>query len=286
MIQVTSKQTQRWRLFIARRVALMSGTILMGVLTGCASLIEPTPSPLREASTAELLNLLEERHAELQTFKGLFQAKIQGAGIPLSQRVDGMVVYSRPAQFRFKGFSRVGGVLFDIRVDEEVYEAAIPAAGRFLTGRVDDLTALETLGEAVRLTLFAAQGVAGVNPVEEGRQVELVEDGYRYRLDVYESVADGPAFRRLARRIFFERHQLRVVREERLSVDDGARVVTSFEDYRPVPQGAKADGPPLLLPFSILVQNSEAEGRLAVTFREIQANAPLARRDLRLMGSG
>lgn len=261
--------------------------LVLGMLTGCASLVERPSGPLRKASTEELLDILERRHADLRTFKGLFQAELQGAGIiPFSHHVDGIVMYSYPETYRFKGFSRVGSVLFDITVDHGIYEAAIPAAGRFMTGRVGDLTGGETFGETVQLTLSAFQGVTGVEPVGRGREVALVEDGAQYRLDVYASFPEGQASRRLARRIFFERQQLQVVREERLSMDGEARVVTSFEDYRAVTPGPESQGPPLLLPFTILVQNSEIGGRLVVSFQEIHANMPLATRDLKRLGLG
>jgi hypothetical protein len=65
-------------------------------LSGCTFFRTQPDAPLLEATAEQLIGLLAERNAEIHTMKGLFRAQVKGPGIPIAQRIEGVMFYRRP----------------------------------------------------------------------------------------------------------------------------------------------------------------------------------------------
>jgi hypothetical protein len=239
--------------------------------------------------------MLEQRAGEIQSLKGLFRVQIKGPGIPFTQRVQGAVFFRRPQALRLQGFTPFGGELFEFVLAEDQFRLRIPSMGRSLEGKVGELNRSTDLARPFRLSVLAMTGVAGIAPVEKGAPIELFEDGSRYRLDVMRQ-DDGTGIARsgLARRIWFEREFLQVVREERFTESGDIDASIQCDDFRPMTSTAEdesvkepaAAGPAATVdqvpvrPFKITAEDGQGQGSLVLTFQEMIPNPPLTRTEL------
>ena len=263
------------------------------LLSGCAFWVksgEPArDTPLQEATLERLMGLLQEREAEIQTLKGLFGAQIQGPGIPGTQRIEGAVVYHRPDAFRLRGFNRLGMRLFELAVGDDHYTLRL-INGKVLTGNMADLNRVEKTARPFRLSLLAMTGITGTPPVAKDERATLIEEGERYRIDVFApgdgiNGADVPY-----RRIWFDRRRLHVVQEDRLSPTGDIEATIHFDDFRPVnltPDGAIAhagtsSAKNVLRPFVIRAEESQGPSSLQLMFREMAPNTPLTAEELQM----
>ncbi len=266
----------RWA-FLAALLALVN-------LVGCAGLFKQEEPQLKEATAEQLTLLLREREEAIQTMKGLFRAQIKGPGIPLAQRVEGAMFYSRTGRLRLQGFNQVGGQLFDLILADDLYKLRVPGQPAF-TGRVVDLQRMEKLGRSLQLSLLAMNGAVGIASVARGETVLLVEEGDRYRLDILSAVATGSSgVGRPVRRLWFERRSLEVVQEDRLTEAGTVETTMKFEDFRPVDVSVKAlpasdaadiQAGAILKPFRIITQDGQGQGTLQLMFHEIIPNPDL-----------
>lgn len=263
------------------------------LLSGCSLWAKPMPpaqeAPLQEATLEQLMGLLQEREAEIQTLKGLFGAQIQGPGIPGTQRVEGAVVYHRPDALRLRGFNRLGMRLFELAVGEDRYTLRL-INGKVLAGNVTDLNRVEKMARPFRLSLLAMTGILGTPPVAKNERAALMEEGDRYRLDVFASGngmsrSDSPY-----RRIWFDRRSLHVVQEDRLTPTGDIEATVHFDDFRPV--NLSPDGAPVqtgtssvkstLKPFVIRAEETQGPSSIQLTFREMAPNMPLTPEELQM----
>ncbi|HJR77351.1 MAG TPA: hypothetical protein VJ805_10265 [Nitrospiraceae bacterium] len=242
--------------------------------------------PLRQATLQELTNLLAERQAAIHSMKGMFSAKLTGGILPIGQRVEGTVFYQRPDAIRLRGFTAFGGELFEFVQADDIYRLRLPTMGREFNGRRSEPEKMGKLARAFQLSVWAMSGVIGTTAITSSERALLVEDGDRYRLDVYAIGGDhgiGPSTP--ARRIWFDRRLLVVVREERLSAAGDIEAVMQFEDFRPVgappaetvihgSEGAGQDDR-LLRPFKISMKDGQGQGSVQLTFHEIIPNAAI-----------
>lgn len=275
-----------WFIFHFALLALVS-------LGGCVGLFRQEEPPLREATAEQLTQLLREREEAIQTLKGLFRAQIKGPGIPVAQRVEGVLFYRRSSALRLQGFNHVGGPLFDFTLADDQYKLQVPGQP-ISTGRVVDLQRMEPFGRPLQLSLLAISGAVGIASVAKGERVVLAEEGDRYRLDVLSSATgpsggDGPV-----RRIWFERRSLEVVQEDRVTETGTLEATVRLEDFRPVdlPGPAAASGSStvkvgaILKPFKIMTQDGQGEGTLQLTFHEIIPNPEIKPEELGTADSG
>ena len=180
-----SKHQWICRLFPCRVVYHILWFLVVGVMvSGCATVPTHPQIPLSPEKTQEVLNSLQEKQARIFSAKGLFRASITGSGLPISQNLDGILFYRRPNSVRLKGFTRVGGVVFDFVRNQEFYQLTLPANGRFITGRLAELPEEEDLSQLIRLSLRAMDAILGkVDKFQPGRAL-LYENGHGYLLDV------------------------------------------------------------------------------------------------------
>lgn len=259
---------------------------LAATLVGCALF---RAEPVQEATAEQLAGLLRQREAEIRSMKGLFQAQITGLGMPISQRVEGSVLFRRPNTYRLQGFDRMGSPLFDLVRGDDSYSLRL--RGKVYNGRLEDLGRAERMGPPLRLSLWAMSGLVGTESFSKDDSLLLQEDGERYRLDVL-----GPGEGGASRRLWFDRRTLQVIREDRFSPTGQLEATMQFEDFRPVDEipageattGIAANGAPdsvrepgkLVKPFVITIQDGQGRGTLRLTFHEIVPNPQLEPTDL------
>ena len=254
------------------------------LLPGCAWFQQTPEMPLKEATAEQLTGRLQEREAAIQTMKGLFRAQIAGSGIPIAQRVEGAMYYRRPEALRLQGFNHLGGKLFEFSQNKTQYRLDLPAEGKRFAGSLEELQQAK-IGRVLQLSRWAVGGVVGGDSSAGGSRTALVEDGDRYRLDVFQSAPEG----RLLRRLWFERRSLQVVQEERLRENGDVEVSMTFEDYRVIPAApvsvmstAGGSAGVTLMPFKITIVDRIVSGSMVLTFYEIVLNPALKPEELGL----
>ncbi len=262
----------------------------LGGIAGCALFGAPDTVPLWRATADELTALLAEREAAIHTMKGLFSAKITGGMLPIGQRVEGTVFYQRPNALRLRGFNALGGELFEFVQSNDEYRLRVPSMGREVNGRSSEPEKMGQLARPFQLSVWAMSGVLGTGAIAPHERVVLTEDDDRYRLDVFEGSSSNTrdVSPILVRRIWFDRRNLQVVREERVSAQGDVEATLQFDDFRPVgqpmSQSASLDKEPtdrqLLRPFKIVMKDGRGQGNVQVTFYEIIPNMPIKPNEL------
>ena len=265
---------------------LMCALLLCSItLSGCA-LFGPTDTiPLKEATAEQLSALLQEQAEEVRTIKGLFTAKITGGILPIGQRVQGTVFYQRPNAIRLRGFSAVGSEIFEFVQIEDQFKLRLPTMGREVIGRPSEADQLGQLTRPFQLSVWAMSGITGTQVVGPREQVRLSEDGTRYRMDVVAAPGTNGAAPFVSRRIWFDRRNLLVVQEERLTPAGEVEATMQFDDYRAVgslPSATPASngqspeaGTRIMRPFTIRMTDGQGSGSLQVTFHELVPNEPI-----------
>jgi outer membrane lipoprotein-sorting protein len=269
-----------WRVVYGPAVCLL--------LAGCAWFRPGPEVPLKQATAEELTALLHQRGAAIQSMKGLFSAKVRGGVIPIASRVEGTVYYRRPNALRLRGFTPIGGELFEFVQMDDLYKLRLPTMGRVLIGRESEMEEMGKLARPFQLSVWAVSGVLGTSSLGTGETVKLAEDGDRYRLDVY-AVSNGTVRERmLVRRLWFDRRSLLVVQEDRVGGDGEVDVTIHYEDFRPLdtqagrPLPGNAASVPLLIirPFKISLEDGRGQGSVHVVFHEMLPNQPIKSEEL------
>lgn len=241
-------------------------------LSGCALFAPREEVQLKQATADELTALLSQREAAIRTMKGLFSAKVQGGIIPIASRVEGALYYRRPNAMRLRGFTAVGSELFEFVQVEDQFRLRLPTMGRVLSGNASDMGEMGKLARPFQLSVWAMGGVLGTGIIAKNETVTLVEDGDRYRLEVFGPAPSGAQL--IRRRLWFERQTLYVVREDRLTESGVVEATIQYEDFRAIGDGR------LLRPFKIVLEDGRGQGSVQVTFHEMTPNQPLTAADL------
>lgn len=251
---------------------------------GCGLFATRDEVPLRQATAEQLMALLQEQAGEVRTIKGLFSAKITGGILPIGQRVQGTVFYQRPNAIRLRGFSAVGSEVFEFVQIEDQFKLRLPTMGREVTGRPSEADHLGQLTRPFQLSVWAMSGIIGTQVVGPHEQVRLTEEGNRYRLDVLTASGTNGTGPFVSRRIWFDRRNLLVVQEERMSPSGEVEATMQFDDYRavgaaePVPVSTGQDPASdkrIMRPFAIRMTDGQGSGSLQVTFHELIPNEPI-----------
>jgi len=281
------KWVKHWRSRLSKQ--WLTAVVLLAVSTtflfsGCAEVRPPEGVQLKQATVEELTALLRQREAAIQTMKGLFSAKVRGGIIPIASRVEGTVYYQRPDAMRLRGFTPIGGELFEFVQADDQYKLRLPTMGRVLTGSRSDMSEMGKLARPFQLSVWAMGGVVGTGAIAQGETVTLTEDGDRYRLDVLAPIHNGSQEERaVQRRLWFDRRTLLVVQEDRLTASGEVEATIQYDDFRPI-GGATgtpaADDTRLLRPFKISLEDGKGRGSVQLTFHEIVPNQPLKAGDL------
>lgn len=241
-------------------------------LAGCALFAPREEVQLKQATVEELTALLSQQEAAIQTMKGLFSAKVRGGIVPIASRVEGTLYYRRPNAMRLRGFTAVGGELFEFVQAGDQFRLRLPTMGRVLSGSPSDMGEMGKLARPFQLSVWAMGGLLGTGKITKDETVALVEEGDRYRLEVSGPSPSGAQLMR--RKLWFERQTLRVVREDRLTESGAIEATIQYEDFRAIGDGH------LLRPFQILLEDGKGQGSVQVTFHEMIPNQPVKATDL------
>jgi hypothetical protein len=160
-------------------------TVLCLFIAGCSTTPPREELQLKQATADELTALLKQREAAIQTMKGLFSAKVRGGIIPIATRVEGAVYYRRPNAMRMRGFTAIGSELFEFLQAEDQFTLRLPTMGRVLSGSPSDMSEMGKLARPFQLSVWAMGGVLGTGTIAANETAKLVEEGDRYRLDVF-----------------------------------------------------------------------------------------------------
>ena len=244
----------------------------VATLSGCTLFSPREEVQLKKATVGELTALLSQREAAIQTMKGLFSAKVRGGIIPIASRVEGSLYYRRPNAMRLRGFTAVGGELFEFVQAGDQFRLRLPTMGRVLSGSPSDMSEMGKLARPFQLSVWAMGGLLGTGAIAKSETVTLVEDGDRYRLEVSGPSPNGAQVMR--RQLWFERQTLLVVREARFTESGAVEATIQYEDFREIGDGR------LLRPFQILLEDGKGQGSVQVTFHEMTPNQPVTATDL------
>ena len=243
-------------------------------VAGCALFRSQADVPLMDATAEQLIRLLAERNAAIQTMKGLFRAQVKGPGIPIAQRIEGVMFFRRPDSLRLQGFNHLGGPLFDFRLDNNLYALRLAMTGQVFAGKTADLERMGKLGRPFRLTVWAMNGTVAVAPIQQDQQVRLFPEDERYRLDVFTPGRFHPV-----RRMWFDRRNLQVVEEDLLNDAGEVEATIRFADFRAVTPGNDASvtrgASTLIKAFKVTTEDGHGQGTLQLTFHEIVPNPSL-----------
>jgi hypothetical protein len=260
---------------------IVLSVLALTILSGCALFAPREEVRLKQATAEELTALLSQREAAIQTMKGLFSAKVRGGIIPIASRVEGTLYYRRPNAMRLRGFTAIGGELFEFVQADDQFRLRLPTMGRVLSGSPSDMSEMGKLARPFQLSVWAMGGVLGTGTIAKDETVILVEEGDRYRLEVFGPSPGGLQFMR--RQLWFERQALHVVREDRLTESGAVEATIQYEDFRAIgeAEAVSSDGNrQLLRPFKILLEDGKGLGSVEVTFHEMTPNQSLKATDL------
>ncbi|MFB3136966.1 MAG: hypothetical protein ACE1ZJ_03525, partial [Nitrospirales bacterium] len=109
-------------------IFFLSGILF--ALSNCAPLPQRPAISVKPAIAEQLLVTLRQKESAILSLKGLLRIHIQGDGVPISRRMDGVLLYRRPRLIRLKGFSPLGGLVFDFLVNRDHYTLHIPKEGQ------------------------------------------------------------------------------------------------------------------------------------------------------------
>jgi hypothetical protein len=255
--------------------------LTLTLLSGCSLFVPREEARLKQATVEELTALLSQREAAIQTMKGLFSAKVRGGIIPIASRMEGALYYRRPNAMRLRGFTAVGSELFEFVQADDQFRLRLPTMGRVLSGSPSDMSEMGKLARPFQLSVWAMGGLLGTGTITKDETVALIEEGNRYRLEVFGPSPNGAKLMR--RRLWFERQTLLVVREDRLTESGAVEATIQYEDFRMIGEAeaiSSAGDGRLLRPFKILLEDGKGQGSVQVTFHEMIPNQPLSATDL------
>ncbi len=265
-------------------------TALSGLLSACTAVTPKEESLLVPVTANELVTLLRQRDAAIHSMKGLFSAKVKGGLIPIATRVEGTVHFRRPNSLRLRGFTPIGNELFEFVQVDDLYKLRLPMQGKVYSGRQSDMRDKGTLARLSQLSVWAVGGVLGTGSIAQDETAELVEDGTRYRLDVYSTAltSNEPsgASRSPVRRLWFDRRLL-VVQEDRLDPDGEIAATIQYDDFRSLDGPTDGSVPMeadkatrLFRPFRIVLEDVHGQETVLVTFHELRHNQVMSDEDL------
>jgi hypothetical protein len=261
--------------------AIAVAVLALTLLPGCVLFSSREEVQLKRATVEELTALLSRREAAIQTMKGLFSAKVRGGIIPIASRVEGALYYRRPSTMRLRGFTPAGGELFEFVQAGDQFQLRLPTMGRVLSGSPSDMNEMGKLARPFQLSVWAMGGVLGTGTIAKNETVVLVEEGDRYRLEVFGPSSNGAQL--IRRQLWFERQALQVVRENRFTESGAVEATIQYEDFRPIGEtetvSTTADRR-LQRPFKIVLEDGKGQGSVQVTFHEMIPNVPLKATDL------
>ena len=246
------------------------------MVSGCTSFSVQPQIPLDGEKAQSVLQALREREANIKAIKGLFHASITGSVLPISQNLNGVLFYNRPSDVHLRGFTRVGGVIFEFQRENDSYELRLPSAGKFVKGRVTELNKNEKeFSQIVELSLRAVDAILGAIEGMNSGNIALYDDGDRIRLDVKgDGGQEVDSEKLFDTRVWIHKYTFDVVQVEYLTGDEDVAMKVDCSDFRIAETDAPFSRRPIRLPFQIRAEDFRSSGgSMSLTFQELVANA-------------
>ena len=260
---------------MAGNVPYLGLVLCLFLVGGCAGWSSRQWLPVDEATSREVLENLRHREASISTLKGLFQVSISGGGIPLSQDLNGVVVYRQPDLVHLKGFIRLGVPVLDFHREGKTYELFFPAEGRVVSGQVDRTQPESEWDQTVLLSLRALDAVLGKIAGLGSPEAHVLQDNQFYRID--QMMPPEESSRKATEvlvRTWVDIQTLAVSRIEYFQPADDLVVSVECQEYRAVKNRQSEDRPPVQLPFFVQATDHRMlGGTVTLTFREFILNA-------------
>lgn len=254
-------------------------TVLCGVvlIAGCARAPVAPSKPVGPAAVTveELVALLQDRGAAIQTMKALLSVEATGGSLKGTQRLEAALVYRRPGALRLQAFARLGFPVLDLTLMDDLYQVKLPMNGKLLKGHVADLDrqgGQGGMGTPIALALQATMGNLTGFSISPTDHVALREEDGLYVMDVIPTGIGEVG----ARRLWFDRSTLEVVRQDFLGAAGELTATMVFQDYRAV--GMTPSGR-LMRPYLVRAEDKRSQAMLVLTFREIIPNPELTAQD-------
>jgi outer membrane lipoprotein-sorting protein len=258
---------------------------------GCAvshkTTVKPAeaPGPLKTASKAQLIDEYNQQAAAIRSLNASVQMKLTAGSaysgvIEQYHEVNGFILAARPASIRVIGQAPViGKNIFDMVSDGQTFSIYIPSKNKFITGpanleRHADKP-IENLRPQHLTDALFWQAIPEKAPVlvEEASE----ENARYYLLTVVRKASDiaatggddsGSMEWEIARKIWFDRADLRIIRIENFGV--GGKVTSNVAYSNWQPAGA------LIYPWQIAVSRPGDDYQLQIVIKKLTLNEPVA----------
>ena len=265
--------------------------ILLAFACGCAvshkTAAKPSqaPGPLQTATKAQLIDQYNQQAQAIHSLNAGVQMKLTAGSayagvIEQYHEVNGFILASRPASIRIIGQAPViSKNIFDMVSDGQTFSIYIPSKNKFIVGPAS----LERHADKPIENLRPQHLVDALfwQPIPEGAPV-LIEEGSEgngryYVLTVVKPPADSAATDsadkssinwEIARKIWFDRADLRIIRVENFGV--GGKVTSDVACSNWQPSGA------LTYPWQIAVSRPGDDYQLQIIIKKLTLNEPVA----------
>ena len=249
--------------------------LLALALTGCGLWpFQGREESLQEATLPELLDRLESRTSGLDSLKALIALEV-GGGQPFVFSLS----WVRPDRMRLAGLSSFGTPLFEITVADGVVQWTPPNQAPVLLGTIDSLMHSDpvhakglhvTVDDLVRLMKVLT------NPIlDEGEYPVLEKAGRTYILYTV-IIENGQA--RIGKRLFVDRRDLRLVRQDLFRPDGSVGIRLRYKEYRTTSHGE--------WPYRIIVEVVDQGTEMGLVFKELRFNPAIPSDEFRLSARG
>lgn len=225
----------------------------------------------KDASIDELLKLLESKYQEIDTIKALVNIQIDSnPPIPLKS-LEGELIYARPSDLRIKGFDPFfPRPIFDFIARGEDFQFRSGKDGRILEGNINELLSTSIIEGPIKFTdLLDVMGAVGT-PFIDPSLITVLEKNDDYFI-LYIIVMHGGKGK-LDKKIWIDRVDRQVKKEEIFDLSGSKRMIISFDDYRSI-EGVDR-------PYSISAERDSI--KISLRFREIKINPQLDLEDFNL----
>ena len=264
------------RFIYRRRTVHVFICLLLLSLVGCTITSERVTPPIPAQTSAEIIKTLRGREANAMSFKGLFHAEVDGNGMAFTQSFQGTILYQRPNQYRIKGFTRFGGLVFDFVLSGDFYALRVEDYPRPIIGGMDNFKKLGELRLPVLLSLRALEVVLGKLSLDSERIITAQVHDNSYQFDMSpDSKIVGVA---LYQHIVVDKISLQVRQLDYVSAEGKVVVSMHTSDFRQVRDGSANEMRTLNFPFAVQVEDRSEAGSIVLEFQEIKANEPLERK--------
>ncbi len=246
------------------------------LMAGCVGMHQGSFTSVPDDQSERVLESLRLKEAAIRQLRGLFQASVSGAGIPFSQRFNGMMSYDSPDRVHLRGFLRFGVPLMDFHRDGNSYQLSFPAENEVITGQVNGPSTQTQWDQTVQLSVRALDAVLGkISGLSQG-EIRVLKGETHYRLDMADrQETDHATQQEFLVRAWVDAQTLALTEiEYRQATDDEVLVSVQCEDYRSVNESGVSDQDSIQLPFVVTATDHRSNGgSITLTFQEFVLNA-------------